>query len=104
MEETVKTFLVPIGWIGRRLPKFISAVNKTNAAKYGRLRRGHVLLAGIDVTPKDERVAEVRVHLRRSPPGLRIPSGLSVIKMPLYDFSDIGKVLKDLTVAAAKVA
>jgi hypothetical protein len=105
MELATKTFVVPTRWLGRRIPKLLSAVNKLNDRKHGRLRRGAIQLVGLDATPKDNETTEVRVFTRRSPQHLVVPVAgtQGVRKMQIYDHGNVGKVMKELTVAASKV-
>jgi hypothetical protein len=105
MELALKSFVVPTTWLGRRIPRLLSAVNKLNHRKYGRLRRGSIQLISFDATPRDEETTEVRLVTRLSPQCLIVPvAGSSVVrKMRVYDYGDIGKVIKELTVAASRV-
>lgn len=105
MKPVTKTFVVPTGWLSRRVPRFLSAVQKLNSRKYGGLRRGMVQLAGINATARDDGTTEVRVLTTPAPKKVQWLDGNAshFRKACLYDHDDIGKVMKDLTVASAKV-
>lgn len=95
MAETVKTFVVPTAWMQRRLQQFMSATGSLNSRKQGRSRRGSIQLAGIDGTPQENGTTIVRVHARRVAASRRMSS--------VFNHADIGKLMKSLTVAAARV-
>jgi len=106
MEETVKTFVVPTAWMDRRLPQFLSATGALNSRKHGRMPRGTIQLAGIDSTPQDNGTTVVRVHTRRCPSRKLVAELVNGERRTFCPFkhADIGKLMKSLTVAAAKVA
>ena len=108
MQDIIKTFVVPTDWLGRRAPKLLDAVQKINARKYGRLRRGMVMLSGIDAKVQEDGTTEVRVLLSRRPKSLEVPvdegGKVRMRKFCLYDHGNVDKAIKELTVAASKVS
>jgi hypothetical protein len=107
MDTVIKTFVVPTDWLRRRLPNLWESVQKINAKKYGRLRRGMVMLSGLDAKMREDGTAEVRVLLSRRPKSLEVPVEenfkVRMRRFCLYDHGNVGKVMKELTVAASKV-
>lgn len=104
--ETTKTFVVPTRWLGRRMPRLWDALARLNARKLGKRRRGRVQLTGFEGFPKDDGTTELLIKLAASPHRLRcIDDGTGGLrKFSVYECGDIGKVVKDLTVAHNRLA
>lgn len=116
MDELVKTFTVPTALAHRRMRLMHAATGTLNARKIGRMRRGQWMMTGFSGEVKDDGTTVVSVRLRKAPPmwNFIIPQGVDAlnqrgrdirrVKMCPYRHDDVGKVLKDLTVAARKWA
>lgn len=92
MDEIERTFVVPSTWIRRRLPKMLQVSGTLNASKIGRTRRGGWLMTGFSCEPKENGTTVVSLRMQKAP-------RMSAV---IYRHDNIGKVLKDLTVAARK--
>jgi hypothetical protein len=94
MDEIVKTFTVQGSWLRKRMPRIHNCVNRLNSRRIGRSRRGSLQMVGVagSTTAEHPDTFTVDVTLRRS--------RSRAAKFYLHD--DIGKVLKDLTVAASR--
>jgi hypothetical protein len=92
--DIVRTFTVPGTWVRKRIPRFYSCINRLNSRRIGRSRRGSLQMVGVagSTTAEHPDTFTVDVTLRRS--------RSRAAKFHLHD--DIGKVLKDLTVAASR--
>lgn len=109
MHELVKTFTVPTAWAFRRMQRMYKATGTRNARKMGRTRRGGLMLTGFSVNANDNGDTVVSVRLRKA---LRMGvdayyrKGREIRRVVFcpYAHDDVGKVLKDLTVAARKWA
>jgi len=107
IDEQKKIFVVSTAWMQRRLRHLISAVGSLNDRKIGRTRRGNMMLAGIDGTPMDGVDATlVTVTIRRPNKWPRAivpsPEGVRAMRFCPYQHRNVGKVLKELSVAHAK--
>lgn len=115
MDELVKTFAVPTAWARRRMSRMYQATGTLNARKIGRMRRGQWMLTGFGGVNRDDGTTLVSVRLQKAPRmwHVIIPQGVDSlnqrgrerrrVKMCMYRHDDVGKVLKDLTVAAKKM-
>lgn len=92
MGEIERTFVVPTPWIRRRLPKMLQVSGTLNASKIGRTRRGSWLMTGFSGELKENGTTVVSLRMQKAP-------RMSAL---IYRHDNIGKVLKDLTVAAKK--
>ena len=92
--DIVRTFTVPGSWLRKRMPHIHDCVNRLNSRRIGRSRRGSLQMVGVagSTTAEHPDTFTVDVTLRRS--------RSRAAKFYLHD--DIGKVLKDLTVAASR--
>ena len=105
MLEIEKKYIIPTSrWTNRIVRRWANAIGRLNSRKIGRTRRGGWLLTGGGATVGDDGTTSVTVRLSKAPPGLKVPvNGGGVRKFCLYEHGDIGKLLKDLAVAASKV-
>jgi len=106
IDEHTKLFVVPTGWMQRRLRHLMAAVGGLNHRKIGRTRRGNMMLAGIGATPMEGVDATlVAVTIRRPDKPRAIvssPKGVRVVRFCPYPHRNVSKVLKELAVAHAK--
>ncbi|MEY3205061.1 MAG: hypothetical protein RLZZ21_1392 [Planctomycetota bacterium] len=100
--DVEKTYTIPTKRMTLRLQRrFFNATNRLNSRKIGRTRRGGLQLFFVGATRHDDAWI-VKFRLRKAPPGLKVPCQTGVKRLCLHEHDDIGKLLKDLTVAAAK--
>lgn len=92
INEIERTFVVPSTWLRRQLPKMLQVSGTLNASKIGRTRRGGWLMTGFSGEPKENGTTVVSMRMQKAPRMAAV----------FYRHDDIGKVLKDLTVAAKK--
>ena len=92
MDEIERTFVVQSPWMRRRLPKMLQVCGTLNASKIGRTRRGGWLMTGFSGEPKENGTTVVSMRMQKAPQMAAL----------IYRHDNIGKVLKDLTVAARK--
>lgn len=92
--DIVRTFTVPRTWFLQRIPRFYSCINRLNSRRIGKSRRGSLQMVGVAgiTTAEHPDTFTVDLTLRKS--------RSKAAKFHLHD--DIGKVLKDLTVAASR--
>lgn len=104
MTEIEKKYTIPTSRFTARLyRRWANATGKLNSRKIGRTRRGGWQLSGGGAAHNEDGTTVVTVRLRKAPPRLKVPCAGGVKTFCLYDHDDIGKLLKDLAVAASKV-
>lgn len=109
MDEIVKKFVVSTAWAHRRIQRMYQATGTLNARKMGRTRRGGWMLTGFSGDIKDDNTTLVSVRLRKAPRmGVTAyyQNNREIRRVDIcpYRHDDIGKVLKDLSVAARRCA
>lgn len=106
-DDIVKKYIVPGAWLKRRLPRMLQSLNTLNQKRANGSKRGRIMLTGFsanaiertDGKPSDWLVTVTLTRAKGVATSLRV-AGCG--KIPLYRHDDVGKVLKDLTVAHRK--
>ena len=103
MYEIEKNYTIPTDrFTARMVRRLVDVTGKLNSRKIGQTRRGGMHFVGGGAKHNDDGTTVVNVRLRKAPQKVLVPCVGGVRKFGLYDHGDIGKLLKDLTVAQAK--
>ena len=104
MDDIEKTYTIPTKRFTERLfRRWAKATGKLNSRKISRTRRGGLLFVGGVASNNEDGTTSVTVRLQKRPANLKVLFAGGVKSFCLYEHDDIGKLLKDLTVAENRV-